>query len=250
MIHAENYAASQLLYNALMRESLTNAIRLLNIEEKNITVLDAGCGPGGTIPILCQEIGSLDRVIAVDASLAHLEIAKNHLVDLQEKHSIEFYQLDLTKPLPFAPQTFDLIWIADVIFPDVFSSATELVKSLGYYLKPKGRLAIFYGNWLRSLFLPGYAQLEHQICAAKEMMYSQSATWRGLSHPESALAWLNESGFINCQMNILNSVHVQPLDSDVREYIVKYVFGQSYAQAIGEHGSEVGLNEKYPFRGV
>lgn len=245
MIHAQNYAASQLLYNALMRESLSNAIRLLNVEEeRNITVLDAGCGPGGTIPILCREIDGLDRVVAVDASLAHLEIAKNRLVDLREKYSIEFHQLDLAKPLPFSPQAFDLIWIADVIFPDIFSSATDLVKSLARYLKPKGKLAIFYGNWLRSLFLPGYAQLEHQICAAKEIMYSQSETWHGLSHPESVLAWLNTAGLVNCQMDVLNSVHVQPLEPEVKEYIAKYVFGLSYAQAISEYGSEVGLNEK------
>ena len=45
-------------------------------------------------------------------------------------------------------------------------------RSTSVTLKPGGTLAIHFSNWLRTIFLPGYARLEHLILAAMERQFA------------------------------------------------------------------------------
>jgi hypothetical protein len=81
-----------------------------------------------------------------------------------------------------------------VLYPDTAGNSDAIIARLGRTLKAGGVLAIFHGNWLRPLYLPGYGRLEHLIChlicSARETVYARGHPWHGRVHPERPLAWL------------------------------------------------------------
>ena len=214
-----NYAQSELEYKEFLKPSIEEAIQKLNIKN-NFQILDAGCGPGATIHPLLKATNFTGHIHALDASRPHLDIAE----ELVQKHHIEsmvtLLQADLFKPLPFAENYFDVIWLSDVFFPDDTGNETEkIISNLKKILKPGGTLAIFYGNWLRLQLLPGYSELEHAISIANELRKSTEQKWTYELHPENALQWLMKSRFQNCDVSFHNAVYKSPLDKSIKNYI-------------------------------
>jgi len=238
-----NYAESELLYNALMEPSLRAAIDRIPVPHDQARVLDAGCGPGGVFPIWAARLGSTGTITGVDGSEAHLAAAQ-HLVERHGLQDVVRLQVaDLTQDLPLPPNAFDAVWIADVIYPSDFADPVVLTQRLGTVLKPGGTLAIFYGNWLRPLFLPGYARLEHLICATKEFAYADTRAWEGALHPEMAAAWMRAAGLHDVHVDVLPSRHEQPLPAQVRAYLGQHALPNYYGQPLLSHGHRVGLTE-------
>lgn len=247
-----NYAGSELLYNALMRPALAEAVALLGLPPSGGRVLDAGCGPGGAFPLLRGPIGPRGRIVGVDFSPAHLAAARGEIRAHGLRGTVGLVRASLAGRLPFRDGAFDVIWAADVLFPSLFADPAKVVIELARTLRPGGTCAIFYGNWLRPLFLPGYARLEHLICAAKELANATARPWEGDRHPERAAVWLRAAGFEEAQTRPLTVVHRAPLPPGVREYLGDYaLYGQHgansgpgyYAAAIAAHGAAVGLGD-------
>jgi hypothetical protein len=107
-------------------------------------------------------------------------------------------------------------------------------------LKPEGLLAIFYGNWLRPMYLSGYSRIEHLICAARETAYARERLWQGAPHPERALGWLQRAGLTSCAIQVLPVVYRQPLPAEVRRYITDAIRGGHYVRAVAA-GDNAGM---------
>lgn len=88
--------------------------------------------------------------------------------------SVYNWVVDVRAELPAAAHSCDAIWIADVLYPDMVGEPAGAVTRLARLLKPGGVLGVFYGNWLRPVYLPGYARLEYLIGAAREAHYARS----------------------------------------------------------------------------
>ena len=105
-------------------------------------VLDVGCGMGRFAEVATRWDAS---VVGIDLSAA-AEVAANNLAD----RSFAAFQADVFA-LPFAPQSFDVIYSIGVLHhtPDCEAA----VKALGKYLKPGGILAVWlysgYNKWYR-----------------------------------------------------------------------------------------------------
>ena len=206
-----NYSQSELAYKEFLRPSLQQAVDLLNIHE-NFQILDAGCGPGSMFTYFAEKLKPAGHIAGIDASDIHLETA-NQIVQVNSLEKIvSLKKVDLFKDLPFAVDYFDIIWLSDVLFPDdfgnqIFSTLNKLYK----ILKPNGKIAIFYGNWLRLTLLPGHSILEHYISIANEKRKSTEFNWGPEVHPENSSQWLNECGFINCENHYLSSCYQSPI---------------------------------------
>jgi SAM-dependent methyltransferase len=232
--------------NAFNEPATKAAISLLELPATGATVLDAGCGPGGIIPLLYAAVGNSGKIVGIDGSTKNLDAAKRHIAKYHLEDVVEFHKLNLFGPLPFAENTFDLVWIADVILPNSVENPPDFVKHLIHALKPGGTCAIYYGNWLRQFFLPGYSRLEHQIWAAQEINLIENHTpfqrsWNGLGHPESVLAWMQGAGLVEPRIEMLPALHRQPLSDDVRHFVGIEVFGSYMKGAIETCGDRVGL---------
>jgi SAM-dependent methyltransferase len=235
-----DYAEQEYLYNHLMEHALTDAIASLGLRPGD-RVLDAGCGPGGVLPRLFAAVAPGGSVAGIDSSIPHVERARQLMREQHLEDAITVEVADLRAELSVVPESCDAVWIADVLYPGTVGDPVSVVARLSRTLKPGGRLAIFHGNWMRPLYLPGYARLEHLICAARETVYAREYPWQGPPHPESSLAWLRQAGLVSCQLQVFPLVHRQPLPADVREYLTSAIFGGHYARAVAEGGHEVGM---------
>lgn len=235
-----DYADTEYLYNRVMEPALASAIASLGLRP-GWRVLDAGCGPGGVLPLLHAAVAPSGTVIGLDSSAPHVARARQLALERGLAAAITVAVADLCAELPVAAASCDAVWIADVLYPDTVGDPAAVVARLGRTLKPGGPLAIFYGNWLRPLYLPGYARLEHLICAARETVYARERLWQGEPHPERALAWLAHAGLVSPALQCFPVLHRQPLPPEVRRYITTAILGGHYADALTSAGRDVGM---------
>jgi SAM-dependent methyltransferase len=236
-----NYAEAELLYNKFMEPALRAAVASLPLPRNNGRILDAGCGPGGVFPLLCKALGPTGQLVGIDFSEPHFAKAEEQIGKESSHKNVRIEKVNLMEPLPFPENHFDAVWAADVILPDDFVDAVDVVKRLVRVLCPGGILAIFYGNWLRPIFLPGYARLEHLICVAKELMYARDRGWDGYIHPERAELWLRQAGLTATRMDFFPVHYRQPLPNHVYEYVSRYSLREFYENAIRQYGDAVSL---------
>lgn len=235
-----DYAETEYLYNAMMEPALAAAVASLGLRP-GWSALDAGCGPGGVLPLLYAAVAPGGTVIGLDYSAPHVERARALVRERGLDEAIAVEIADLRVELPVASESCDAVWCADVLYPDTVGDSAAVVARLARTLKPGGLLAIFYGNWLRPMYLPGYTRLEHLICAAREMTYARERTWQGEPHPETALGWLQRAGLASCQMRVLPVLHAQPLPDAARGYIASAILGGHYARAVDAGGKDAGM---------
>lgn len=118
-------------------ENLSHQLCLAAKTEDNLSILDVGCGFGGTIAHLNENYKHLD-LCGVNIDERQLSRARQ-MVKPQNKNTIQFIQGN-ANILPFAEQTFDIILAVECIFhfPDrqIFFSEVHRI------LKPGGRLVL------------------------------------------------------------------------------------------------------------
>ncbi|MGD9649625.1 MAG: class I SAM-dependent methyltransferase [Dongiaceae bacterium] len=105
------------------------------LSEKSV-VLDAGCGPGGTLLYALSKTGC--QGYGIDITEAALDIGKQWAQEKGLSARVNFTAHDLTQPLPYPDQLFDVTMSIDVIvhLPQSDSLFTEAKR----VLKLDGRL--------------------------------------------------------------------------------------------------------------
>ncbi|MBA3824404.1 MAG: class I SAM-dependent methyltransferase [Ktedonobacterales bacterium] len=140
-------------------------------------VLDAGCGAGGLTGILAAAVGATGHVWAVDRDAAQVATIHAVLATTGYQDQVVVLPGDIIA-LPFAADTFDLVWCSHVLHgvPDALASARELRR----VLKPGGRLALREDFAWRPQCLPdeaavGIPGLEYRLNAVEVQGVQQ---WR------------------------------------------------------------------------
>ena len=108
---------------------------------KGMTVLDLGCGSGAYTTDTARAVGKNGLVYAVDLQdemLAQLK-AKLQKEEFHNLNNIKIVKANASK-LPFKPNTFDLVYLIDVLqeIPNSLKALIEIKR----VLKPNGILAI------------------------------------------------------------------------------------------------------------
>src|SRR5450631_2864213 len=106
--------------------------------DRNMQVLDVGCGLGGASRYLAQEFGC--RVTGLDLSADYCRVATGLTQRLSLDSLVSFRQGDAVD-LPFPDGSFDIVWTqhAAMNIPD----KPRLYRELWRVLKPRGRLAMY-----------------------------------------------------------------------------------------------------------
>ncbi|MDO8619165.1 MAG: class I SAM-dependent methyltransferase [Candidatus Daviesbacteria bacterium] len=120
-----------------INKSLLDTYLSKNLAEKNLKILDAGCGPGAMLPMLA----SYGDVIGVDISDEALKYAQ--MRGKVKKGNI----LDLD----FADETFDLVVCMDVLYHTWVEDEAKALREFNRVLKKGGILLVREPayNWLR-----------------------------------------------------------------------------------------------------
>lgn len=79
-----DYADTEYLYNHLMAPELAGAVAAFGLRA-GWRVLDAGCGPGGVLPLLARAVAPSGTVLGVDYSLPHVQRARQ----LAQAHGLQ-----------------------------------------------------------------------------------------------------------------------------------------------------------------
>ena len=146
--------------------------------QKDMRVLDAGCGVGGSSRYLAQTYGCQIEAIDLTPEFVDTAARLNKLVGLDDRISVR--QSSVTD-LPFEDQSFDLVWCQNVTMnvedkPGMFAEAYRV-------LVPGGRYTLSHAA-------QGPAGEPYfPLPWAREPSYSFLGT------PEDVLGWLEEAGF-------------------------------------------------------
>lgn len=224
-----DYAESEQAYVNFMSPAVRSAIGSLGLPE-GATVLDAGCGPGSVIPLFFEAPVHARTVVGADASIPHLRAARSAIDHAGLKQRVQLYQQDLSQELAFEESEFDVAWFSNVLplAGDDQVTLNSLRRVMGR-LKAKGKIAIFYGNWLRLTLLPGHAAIENLIGTWNELQRNHDRPWNLDYHPERSASWLRKLGMESISISH-HSVHYEsPLDGQIRDYVrwhIEVIYGR------------------------
>lgn len=231
-----DYAENELLYNQFMEPALRSAITTFAPTPGSVG-LDVGCGPGGVLHLLDETTGHIGRITGIDISTAHLQNAREKILVRALHNRVNLAQVDLRQPLPFATGAFDWAWTADTLsstlISDLFPDPVGVIQELIRVVKPGGKIAAFFGNWLGAMFMPGYAHIEQCICTAVEIRYRKQERAHPSFRHENALAWFRTAGLVNITITPHIVAYQQPLNPAITDYIQRYVFETEYKNPPG-----------------
>lgn len=198
--HSTEYIESQRCFNKYVRETFRKALHSVKKHTSQPEkILNVGVGPGGNLALF-SNIFSETTMHCIDSSKPHIEAAKElHLPLL----NLKFYQQNIENELALNT-AYNLIWISDVFYPDCVKNPARVLRKLKNFLKPKGRIAIYYNNWTRTKFLPGYPGLESKIHGA--ILDQYEGEWNGPNNHENMHRWLKQSGYTIVQRKFYSTI--------------------------------------------
>lgn len=94
-----------------------------------LRVLDAACGPG-VISRFLLDLGAAE-VVGCDVGSDMLAVAEALPRRLRPQQQLSFEPGDLTRPLPFADASFDVVFLGDVWLPDAFVELRRVLRPGG-----------------------------------------------------------------------------------------------------------------------
>lgn len=185
-------------------------------------VLDAGCGGGGATRLLAQAVGSDGEVIGLDANPQLIEANRHQEQEAGVAGQIHFQEGDMLH-LPFADDTFDLVWSSRVVHG--LGDQVAGVRELARVVRPGGRVMLREGG-LSPRILPvdvslGEPGLERRMEAAHVQHF---ASWRaglsnGVAYPYGWSHMLREVGLHSVQPRSFLYEFASPLEASQKDYL-------------------------------
>jgi arsenite methyltransferase len=217
----EDYVREMRVYNQFMKPIYQQALAHLPFQG-SVRGLDAGCGPGGLLPSLCHLMGDRGEITALDASTAHLEAAQQLCEQKELTSRVTLKQADLRTILPFADDTFDWVWTADVLHPGYFPTPDDPVSEFVRVTRPGGHVVIFFEKMYESKIFPGQPYLDTLYRRYLDY-YGRKLTFD--NQPNNLHIWLKRNGCEAVQLHTFTMIHAAPLTPETRHYLQDIVAG-------------------------
>lgn len=166
------------------RPEYEEAVRAVGIKP-GWAVLDAGCGGGNFLPLLCEATGTQGTVAAIDLAPENVARVEATLRDELLKTPVQI-QAGSILALPFEAARFDCVWCANVT---QYLSEAELERAVQEFrrvLKPGGTLALKDFDATVMQFLPMNPDISARFVAARRDKAAGAGplgTWSTLSLP-------------------------------------------------------------------
>jgi SAM-dependent methyltransferase/ribosomal protein S18 acetylase RimI-like enzyme len=211
-----DYATDELHYNTVMEPAYRSALATLALPPGS-RGLDLGCGPGGLLPLLAEQVGPGGRVIGVDVSQPHLNAAQRLIAEHKLSGTARLEWASLARPLPFADGVFDWVWSADVLWPGRALDPLTALREAVRVTRPGGTIAVWLLAWERNMVIPGEPVLDYALRQA-ELRTIDPAAATSL-HSETALGWLRSAGLSELRLSVHPVVLRPPFNAAERAYL-------------------------------
>lgn len=146
-------------YHHAYAEELREMVASLPVKEGD-RVLDVACGNGAYSRWLAERVGSSGRVVAVDILPAYLDAARVGT----SGERVRFAVADIDR-LPFADDTFDLVWCAQSLYS--LPSPVETLRRMRQVARPEGTVAVLENDTLHHILLPWPIEVELAVRRAE-----------------------------------------------------------------------------------
>jgi arsenite methyltransferase len=134
--------------------------------EPGWTVLDAGCGSGGYIPLICEHVGATGRVAALDLAPENVTQVERLVREGLCAAPVDV-RVGSVLDLPFADATFDCVWCANVA---QYLTEAEFARTVGEFcrvIRPGGIVAAKAFDATLLQFLPLDPAIMARLAAAR-----------------------------------------------------------------------------------
>lgn len=214
------YAPMLAAYHRAAAVELRSMIAALALQP-GAQVLDVASGDGVYLGLLGEQVGSAGRVVGVDISPAYLRVAEQHVRErgLEQRVSL---QLGDVAQLPFADDSFDLVWCAHSLYslPDPLVALREMRR----VVRPGGTVAVLENDTLHHMLLPWPAELELAVRQAQLAALEQTTSLTGRFYIGRNLCGSFElAGLSECSVTTYTIDRRAPLSQDERTFVEYYL---------------------------
>jgi demethylmenaquinone methyltransferase/2-methoxy-6-polyprenyl-1,4-benzoquinol methylase len=148
-------------------DRLSRSLRRRAVDELELapgeTVLDLGCGPGGSLALLADRVAPGGRVVALDYSAAMVRRARERA--RRQGLAVEVVRADAAR-LPLRPGSVDAAFAS--LSLSAMPAAERAVDAVATALAPDGRFAVLDGT------VPDWP-----LAGVVRRLYARAANWQG-----------------------------------------------------------------------
>lgn len=214
------YAPMLAAYHRAAADDLKRIIGDLPLQP-GMRVLDMACGDGVYSVWIAQRIGEQGQVVGVDVDPAYLAVAQKHAASSDARERIRFETGSIDR-LPFADNTFDLVWCAHSLYslPDPIAALRELRR----VVQPGGRVIILENDTLHHMLLPWPVELEFAVRSAQyAALTAQQQNGTKFYIGRHLCSSFETAGLEQCHIATYAIARRAPLTADERTWLQHYL---------------------------
>jgi SAM-dependent methyltransferase len=180
-------------------------------------VADMACGDGAYSPWLAERVGPAGLVVAVDASTAYLERAREGA----KAERVGFIAAALER-LPFPDDTFDLVWCAQSLYS--LPEPVAAVRRMARVVRPGGVVAVLENDTLHQIILPWPVEVELVVRAAELAAVAKRSDRPRKYYVGRRLRQVfADAGLVDCHERTRASDRLSPLGETERAFLSAYL---------------------------
>lgn len=190
-------------------------------------VLDAGCGPGGFLPIIADLVGPGGSIAAIDLAPENAALAEARARAWQLSCPVEV-RVGTVTALPYPDDTFDAVWCANTLMYVTDAEMAQAVAEMRRVVRPGGLIAVKESDPAAHCLLPGDPLLVTRFRDAQARASAHGA--HGM-RARATYQWLKRAGLVDVRQRLVPIERFAPFDADM-EAGIKWayrLFAQSAA---------------------
>jgi SAM-dependent methyltransferase len=222
---SRDYSGKLRLFNGFARPEIRDVIAGLGLKS-GMSVLDAGCGTGEALEWLRHDVMPKGSAVGVDLSAAHVAVARQHVLPPAE------ILLGDILHLPFAPNSFDLIWCVNTI--NHMRDPTHAAICLAALLRPGGRVVFAQSSILPDMYFAWDARLEHQTNEAVRQYYREryQLAENDLRSVRGLVGLARRAKLLNVAARTIVIERISPLDLETELYLREAIFRNTWGERL------------------
>ena len=188
-------------------------------------ILEVACGDGSYTPWLAKMAGESGMVVGLDLSTSFLRIAHEEAArterDAPRSSATQLVAASIER-MPFAPDSFDVVWCAQSLFS--LPEPLDTVQRMTEMARPGGLVAVLEDDTLHQVLLPWPIDVELAV---------RGAEWKALSdqidHPRKFYVGrrlvdvFDQAGLGDLRVQTFASDRMAPLDPSTRTFLTEYL---------------------------
>ncbi len=204
-------------------------------------VLDAACGPGSFLPLMCELVGQTGRIDVIDIAPENVAAVEKRIATEKWQASV-FTKVGNILALPYEPDSFDAIWCANTTQYLTDEELRTMLSEFRRVVRPGGLIAIKdYDATVQQVQPTNPTLLEHFRDAALQNGSAElKAAYQQLFRVVDLPRWLRDTGLTELRQKPTFMLRMQPLDEIAKAFMTGFFqFHASVASTLGLPEDEI-----------